>query len=65
MAPPGGGPLRPLGPFQAPTFLSQAEVKSGGLAIGATESQGQGVKRRLRGSLATQAEEEEAGMGPR
>lgn len=65
MAPPGGGPLRPLGPFWAPTFLSQAEVKSGGLAIGATESQGPGVKRRLLGSPSLQEEEEEAGMGPR
>lgn len=64
MVPPGKGPLRPLGPFRAP-FLSQAEVKSGGLAIGATESQGLGVKWRLLGSPALQEEEEEAGMGPR
>lgn len=62
MAPPGGGRL---GRFQAPTFLSQAEVKSGGLAIGATESQRLGVKRKLLGSPALQEEEEEAGMGPR
>lgn len=47
MAPQGGGPLRPLEPSRAPTSLSQAEVKSGGLAIGATVSQGQAVKRRL------------------
>lgn len=59
MALPGGGPLRPPGPSRAPTFLSQAEVKSGGLAIGATGSQGRGLKRRL------QEEEEEAGTGPR
>lgn len=64
MAPPGGGPLRPRGPSPAPTFLSQAEVKSGGLATGATVSQGQGVKRRLPESPALR-EEEEAGTGPR
>lgn len=65
MAHPGGEPLRPLGPSRVPTFLSQAEVKSGGLAIGARESQGQGPKRKLLGSLALQEEEEEASMGPR
>lgn len=59
MALPGGGPLRPPGPSRALTFLSQAKVKSGGLAIGATMSQGQGLKRRL------QEEEEEVRMGPR
>lgn len=64
MAPPGGGPLRPLGPSRGPTFLSQAEVKSGGLAIGATASQGRGAKKRLLGSPAL-PEEEEAGTGPR
>ena len=46
MALPGGGPLRPPGPPRAPTFLSQAEVKSGGLATGATASQGGGLRRR-------------------
>lgn len=40
-------------------------MKSGGLAIGARESQGQGPKRKLLGSLALQEEEEEASMGPR
>lgn len=65
MAPQGGGHLSPLGPFQDPSFLSQAEVKSGGLAIGATESQGLGVKRRLLGSPVLLEEEEETGMGPR
>uniref|UniRef100_G1RMT9 Thyroid hormone receptor interactor 6 n=1 Tax=Nomascus leucogenys TaxID=61853 RepID=G1RMT9_NOMLE len=43
----------------------QAEVKSGGLAIGARESQGQGPKRKLLGSLALQEEEEEASTGSR
>lgn len=61
----GGGPLRPQGLSQAPTFLSQAEVKSGGLAIGAPVSQGQGLKKTLRGSLVLEEEEEEAGMDPR
>lgn len=64
MGRPGGGPLRPQGLSQAPIFLSQAEVKSGGLAIGAPESQDQGVRKRLQGSLALQ-EEEEAGTDPR
>lgn len=59
MAPQGGGPLRPPGPSRAPTFLSQAEVKCGGLAIGATVSQVQGVKRR------PQEEDEVAGTDPR
>lgn len=62
--PPRRGPLRPPGPPRAPTFLSQAEVKSGGLATGATASQGRGLRRRPRGSPALQAQEE-AGMGPR
>lgn len=60
----GGGLLRPQGLSQAPTFLSQAEVKPGGLAIGAPVSQDQGLKKRLQGSLALE-EEEEAGMDPR
>lgn len=65
MAPPEGGPLRPQGPCWALTFLSQAEAKSGGLAIGATESQGLGVKRRLLGAPVLQEEEEEVGMATR
>lgn len=64
MVSPGGGPLRPLGLSWALISLSQAEVKSGGLVIGATVSQDQGVKRRLLGSLALQEEEEE-GTDPR
>lgn len=65
MGHPGGGPFRPQGLSQAPTFLSQAEVKSGGLAIGAPVSQGQGGKKRLQGSLALEEEEEDVGMDPR
>lgn len=60
----GGEPLRLLGLFRAPTFLCQAVVKSGGLAIGVTVSQDQGLRRKL-GYMALQEEEEEAGMGPR
>ncbi|EPY78519.1 solute carrier family 12 member 9 [Camelus ferus] len=52
----GSGSLKPNG--------GGAEVKSGGLAIGATVSQGQRVKRRLLGPPTLQ-QEEEAGMGPR
>lgn len=61
----GGEPLRRLGLFRAPTFLCQAVVKSGGLAIGVTVSQDQGLRRKLLGYMALQEEEEEAGMGPR
>lgn len=66
MAHQGGGPLRPLGLSQVPTILSQAVVKSGGLVIGATVSQGQGARRRLLEYLVQQEEEEEeAGMDPK
>lgn len=61
----GGEPLRPRGRLQAPTFLCRAVVKSGGLAIGATVSRDQGLRRMLLGYMAQQEEEEEAGMGPR
>lgn len=62
---PGGGLRRPLGLFQAPTFLSQVVVKSGGLAIGATESQDQGLRRELLEFITLQEEEEEVGMSLR
>lgn len=65
MALQGGDPLRPQGPYWAPTFLSQAEVTSGGLPIGATESQGLGVKRRLLGAQVLSEEEEEVGTDTR
>ncbi|KAG8523735.1 Thyroid receptor-interacting protein 6, partial [Galemys pyrenaicus] len=57
----------PAGPaFPVQVKVAQpAEVKSGGLVIGATVSQGQGLKRRLLGSPAMQEEEEEGGTGPR
>lgn len=61
----GGDPLRLQGPCWAPTFLSQAEVTSGGPAIGATESQGLAVKRRLLGAPILKEEEEEVGTGTR
>lgn len=65
MALPGGELRRPLGPFLAPTCLSQAEVMSGELATGATVGQGRGGKKTLLGCLVLQEEEEEADMGHR
>lgn len=62
---PGGVPLRPRGLFQAPTFLYQAVVKSGGLATGATAIQDLGLRRELLVYIALQEEEEEVGMGLR
>uniref|UniRef100_A0A5F8A7I1 LIM zinc-binding domain-containing protein n=1 Tax=Macaca mulatta TaxID=9544 RepID=A0A5F8A7I1_MACMU len=62
--PPRRGTSQASGPLPGPHFLSQAKVKSGGLAIGARESQGQGPKRKLRGSLAPQEEEEDASTAP-
>ncbi|OBS82226.1 hypothetical protein A6R68_23775 [Neotoma lepida] len=74
-ASPYGGPTpasyatasTPAGPaFPVQVKVAQpAVVKSGGLAIGATVSQDQGLRRMLLGYMALlQEEEEEAGMGP-
>ncbi|KAH0505769.1 Thyroid receptor-interacting protein 6 [Microtus ochrogaster] len=73
-ASPYGGPTpasyatasTPAGPaFPVQVKVAQpAVVKSGGLAIGVTVSQDQGLRRKLLGYMALQEEEEEAGMGP-